>query len=43
MSNKILWSDETKFEQLGLNAKRELWRKPGTVPIAKNGGGSIMV
>ena len=29
MRNKILWSDETKIEVFGLNAKRHVWRKPG--------------
>ena len=33
MRNKILWSDETKVEHFGLNAKRHVWRKPGTIPI----------
>ena len=32
MGNKILCSDETKFELFGLNAKRHIWRKPGTIP-----------
>ena len=35
MRNKILWSDETKIELFGLNAKRHVCRKPG--------GGSIML
>ncbi len=50
VTNKILWSDETKMELLGLNSKRYVWRKPGTahhlsntVPIVKHGGGSIML
>ena len=30
MRNKILWSDETKIELFGLNAKHHVWRKPGT-------------
>ena len=30
LRNKILWSDETKIELFGLNAKRHIWRKPGT-------------
>ena len=30
--NQILWSDETKIEVFGLNAKRHIWRKPGTIP-----------
>ncbi len=50
VTNKILWSDETKIELLGLNSKRYVWRKPGTahhlsntVPTVKHGGGSIML
>ena len=50
MRNKILWSDETKIEFFGLNAKRHVWRKPGTahhlvntIPTVKHGGGSIML
>ena len=43
MRNKILWSDETKIELFGLNAKRHFWRKPGTIPTVKHGGGSIML
>ena len=42
MRNKILWSDETKIELFGLNAKRHVWRKPGTIPTVKLGGGRIM-
>ncbi|CAJ1060179.1 IS630 family transposase [Xyrichtys novacula] len=48
--NKILWSDETKIGLFGLNAKRNVWRKPGathhlanTIPTVKHGGGSIML
>jgi hypothetical protein len=41
MRNKILWSDETKIELFGLNAYRHIWRKPGTISMVKNGGGSI--
>ena len=37
MRNKFLWSDETKIELFGLNAKRHLWRKPGTIPTVKDG------
>ncbi len=29
VTNKILWSDETKIELFGLNSKRYVWRKPG--------------
>jgi hypothetical protein len=43
MRNKILWSDETKIELFGLNAKCYVWRKSGTIPILKHGGGSIML
>jgi uncharacterized protein (DUF2342 family) len=44
MRNKILWSDETKIELFGLNAKRHVWRKPDTIPTVKHGGGgSIML
>ena len=42
MRNKILWSDETKIERFGLNAKSHIWRKPGTIPTVKRGG-SIML
>ena len=42
MRNKILWS-ETKIELFGLHAKRRVWRKPGTIPTVKHGGGSIML
>ena len=40
MRNKILWSDETT---IGLNAKCHVWRKPGTIPMVKHSGGSIMI
>ncbi|KAG2455346.1 TCB1 transposase, partial [Polypterus senegalus] len=30
MRNKILWSDETKIELFGVNARRHVWRKPDT-------------
>ncbi len=50
VTNKILWSDETKIELFGLNSKRYVWRKPSTahhlsntVPTVKHGGGSIML
>jgi hypothetical protein len=43
MRNKILWSDETNIELFGLNAKSHVWRKPGTIPTVKHGGGSIML
>ena len=50
MTNKIVWSDETKIELFGVNSKRYVWRKPGTahhlpntIPTVKHGGGSIML
>ena len=43
MRNKIIWSDETKTELFGLNAKSDVWRKSGTRPTVKHGGGSIML
>ncbi|KAG2462346.1 TCB1 transposase, partial [Polypterus senegalus] len=50
MRNKILWSDETKIELFGVNARRHVWRKPGTahhqantIATVKHGGGSIML
>ena len=43
MRNKILWSDETQIELFGLNAKRQVWRKPDTNPTVKHGDGSIML
>uniref|UniRef100_A0AAZ3PFP1 Tc1-like transposase DDE domain-containing protein n=1 Tax=Oncorhynchus tshawytscha TaxID=74940 RepID=A0AAZ3PFP1_ONCTS len=43
MRNKIFWSDETRIELFGLNSKRHVWRKPGTIPLVKHGGGSIML
>ena len=43
MRNKILWSDETKIELFGLNAKRHIWRKPGIIATVKHCGGSIML
>ena len=43
MRNKFLWSDETKIDLFGLNVKRHVWRKRGTIPTVKHGGGSIML
>ena len=43
MRIKILWSDETKIELFGLNGTHHVWRKPGTIPTVKHGGGSIML
>ena len=42
MRNKILWSDETKVELFGLNAKRHVWKKRGIIPTVKHGGSNIM-
>ncbi|KAG2463217.1 TCB1 transposase, partial [Polypterus senegalus] len=50
MRNKILWSDKTKIQLFGVNARRHVWWKPGTahnqantIPTVKYGGGSIML
>ena len=50
MRNMILWSDKTKIKLFGLNAKRHVWKKPGTahhlantIPTVKHGGGRIML
>ncbi|KAG2457009.1 TC1A transposase, partial [Polypterus senegalus] len=50
MRNKSFWSDETKIELFGVNARHHFWRKPGnahhqanTIPTVKHGGGSIML
>ena len=43
MRKKILWSDETKIELFGLNTKRHVWRKHGTITTVKHSGGSIML
>uniref|UniRef100_A0AAZ1XDH6 Transposase Tc1-like domain-containing protein n=1 Tax=Oreochromis aureus TaxID=47969 RepID=A0AAZ1XDH6_OREAU len=49
MWKKVLWSDETKMELFGQNAKRYVWRKltlhhsEHTIPTVKYGGGSIML
>ena len=41
--NNVLWFDETMIELFGLNAKFHFWRKPGTIPAVKHGGGRIMM
>ena len=38
-----LKNSQTKIELFGLNAKRHVWRKPGTIPMVKHGFGSIML
>ena len=43
MRNKILCSDETKIELFCLNGKCHVWRKPGTIPTVKHGGGGIIL
>uniref|UniRef100_A0AAR2IYW9 Transposase n=2 Tax=Pygocentrus nattereri TaxID=42514 RepID=A0AAR2IYW9_PYGNA len=50
MWKKVLWSDETKIELFGHNAKRYAWRRnntahhsENTIPTVKYGGGSIML
>ena len=39
MRNQMIWSDEIKIELFGL--KCHVWRKPGTIPTVKHGGGNI--
>ena len=43
MRNKILWSDGTKIELFGLNAKRHVRRKPGNILVVVHGDGRIML
>ena len=43
MRNKILWSNEPNTKLFGLIAKRHVWRKPGSIPTVKHGGGSLML
>ena len=50
MWKKVLWSDETKMELFGLNAKSYVWRKTNTahhpehtIPTVKHGGSNIML
>jgi hypothetical protein len=43
MRNKILWLDEIKIELFGLNAKRDVWGKPGTIPTGNYVGDTIML
>uniref|UniRef100_A0AAZ3Q527 Tc1-like transposase DDE domain-containing protein n=1 Tax=Oncorhynchus tshawytscha TaxID=74940 RepID=A0AAZ3Q527_ONCTS len=41
---KVLeWPSQSHSSVKGLNAKRHVWRKPGTIPTGKHGGGSIML
>lgn len=48
--NKVIWSDESKFELFKSKGKVIVWRKNGTAlkpknltPTVKHGGGSVMV
>uniref|UniRef100_A0AAZ3PMZ7 Tc1-like transposase DDE domain-containing protein n=1 Tax=Oncorhynchus tshawytscha TaxID=74940 RepID=A0AAZ3PMZ7_ONCTS len=34
---------KNKIELFGLNAKCHIWRKPGTIPTVKHGGGSFIL
>ena len=47
MWRKVLWSDETKIDVLGLNAKHYVWQKTNTAHhpehTMKHGSGSIML
>ena len=43
MRNMIIWSNETKIELFGLNAKCHVCWKPGTIPMVNHGGVSIML
>uniref|UniRef100_A0AAY5KHU6 Transposase Tc1-like domain-containing protein n=1 Tax=Esox lucius TaxID=8010 RepID=A0AAY5KHU6_ESOLU len=49
IQNRILWSDLTKIELFGLNAKHHICRNPATTHLANtistvnHGGGSIML
>jgi hypothetical protein len=43
MRNKICWSDDTKTELFGLNAKRHVWKKPYTIPTVMHGGGNMVM
>ena len=46
----MMWSDETKIEQFGINSTRRVWRKrnaeynpKNTIPTVKHGGGNLML
>lgn len=52
MRKNILWSDETKIEDFGMNSKCYIWQKKKTgpahklvniIPIVKHGDGGIML
>ena len=45
---KVMWSDETKIDLLGINSIRRVWRKrnteynpKNTIPTVKHGGGNL--
>uniref|UniRef100_A0AAZ3P4W7 Transposase Tc1-like domain-containing protein n=1 Tax=Oncorhynchus tshawytscha TaxID=74940 RepID=A0AAZ3P4W7_ONCTS len=40
---RFIWSDEIKIELFGLKEKCHVWRKPGSIPTVKHGGGNIML
>ena len=47
---KVMWSDETKIELIGINSTRRVWRKrnaeynpKNTIPTVKHGGGNLML
>ncbi|GFX81560.1 transposable element Tc1 transposase [Trichonephila clavipes] len=48
--NKVIFSDESKFNIFGSDGRHMVWRKPNTshhpkhtIPTVKHGGGSVMV
>ncbi|GFS91970.1 transposable element Tc1 transposase [Trichonephila clavipes] len=48
--NKVIFSDESKFNIFGSDRRRMVWRKPNTshhpkhtIPTVNHGGGSVMV
>ncbi len=46
---KVLWSDETKIQLVGINSTHRVWRRnaaydpKNTIPTIKHGGGNIML
>ena len=47
---KVMWSDETKIEQFGINSTCRVWKKrnaeynpKNTIPTVKHGGGNLML
>ena len=43
MAPKNSQNNINKIAHFGLNAKHHVWRKPGTIPTVKHGGGSILL